>query len=168
MRLVNVLRKENLTLRRPRSGRLESGGVISALWWVTVLIALALTAGTSASAQSPPPAACTAPLKPALEINLYFGRDIEAGGEVSEDQWAEFVAAEVTPRFPDGLSVLNVAGQSRNSKNQTLRERTKLLVVVVFDAPGHLAKVQAIVEAYNKRFGQHGVFRTEHTVCAGV
>ena len=133
------------------------------------IFALLLTAGAQANAQSSPPAAvCTAPLKPALELNLYFGRDIEGGGEVSEDQWAEFVAAEVTPRFPDGLSVLNVAGQSRNSKNQTLRERTKLLVVVVFDAPAHRTKIQAIVDAYNKRFGQHGVFRTEQTVCAGV
>ncbi len=106
------------------------------------IFALLLTAGAQANAQSSPPAAvCAAPLKPALELNLYFGRDIEGGGEVSEDQWAEFVAAEVTPRFPDGLSVLNVAGQSRNSKNQTLRERTKLLVVVVFDAPGHRAKI---------------------------
>lgn len=111
---------------------------------------------------------CAAPLKPALEINLYFGRDIEGGGEVTERQWAQFVASEVTPRFPDGLSVLNVAGQSRNSANQMLRERTKLLVVVVFDAPTHQAKVQVIVEAYNSRFGQHGVFRTEHAVCAGV
>lgn len=130
-----------------------------------------LSACTQTGAPAQPPqvaASCAAPLKPALEVNLYFGRDIEGGGEVSERQWAEFVAAEVTPRFPDGLSVLNVAGQSRNSRNQTLRERTKLLVVVVFDAPGHRDKIQAIVDAYNKRFGQHGVFRTEHMVCAGV
>ena len=155
-----LLQKKNLTLRRPRSGRLEGGA--------TVLLALALAAGAPVNAQSPLSTTCSAPLKPALEINLYFGRDIEGGGEVSEAQWAEFVAAEVTPRFPDGLSVLNVAGQSRNSRNQTLRERTKLLVVVVFDAPGHRAKVQAIVDAYNKRFGQHGVFRTEQAVCAGI
>ncbi len=130
---------------------------------------LSACAQTSAPAQPPQVAAsCAAPLRPALEVHLYFGRDIEGGGEVSERQWAEFVAAEVTPRFPDGLSVLNVAGQSRNSRNQTLRERTKLLVVVVFDAPEHSAKVQAVVDAYNKRFGQHGVFRTEHMVCAGV
>ncbi len=130
-----------------------------------------LSACAQSGAPSQPPqvaAVCAAPLKPALEVNLYFGRDIENGGEVNERQWAEFVGAEVTPRFPDGLSVLNVAGQSRNSMNQTLRERTKLLVVVVFDAPGHRDKIQAIVDAYNKRFGQHGVFRTEHMVCAGV
>ncbi|MDI1283806.1 MAG: DUF3574 domain-containing protein [Reyranella sp.] len=122
----------------------------------------------SACAQPNAPAACTAPLKPALEVNLYFGRDIEGRGEVSDSQWAEFVAAEVTPRFPDGLSILNVAGQSRNSQNQTLRERAKLLVVVVFDAPAHRTKVQAIIEAYKKRFDQDGVFRIERPVCAGV
>lgn len=134
-----------------------------------------LTLGVSAcapiSAPSPPPqvvATCAAPLKPALELNLYFGRDIEGGGEVSERQWAEFVASEVTPRFPDGLSVLNVAGQSRNSANQTLRERTKLLIVVVFDAPAHQPKIAAIVDAYNKRFSQINVFRTEKPTCAGA
>ncbi|MDP1749971.1 MAG: DUF3574 domain-containing protein [Reyranella sp.] len=130
--------------------------------------ALLLAAGTQAGAQSPPSTTCTGSLKPAIELNLYFGRDIEAGGEVSEAQWAEFMAAEVTPRFPDGLSVLNVVGQSRNSKNQTLRERTKLLIVVVFDAPAHQARVDAIVQSYKKRFGQDGVFRTEKAVCAGV
>ncbi|OFW97099.1 MAG: hypothetical protein A3D94_06525 [Alphaproteobacteria bacterium RIFCSPHIGHO2_12_FULL_66_14] len=133
--------------------------------------ALLLSACAQTSTPPQPPqlaATCAAPLKSALELNLYFGRDIEGGGEVSEGQWARFVADEVTPRFPDGLSVLNVAGQSRNSQNQTLRERTKLLIVVIFDAPAHQAKVQAIVEVYNRRFGQHGVFRTEHTVCAGV
>ena len=95
---------------------------------------LSACAQTGAPAQPPQVAAsCAAPLKPARELNLYFGRNIEGSGEVSERQWAEFVASEVTPRFPDGLSILNVAGQSRNSANQTLRERTKLLIVVVFD-----------------------------------
>ncbi len=130
-----------------------------------------LSACTQTGAPAQPPqvaASCAAPLKPALELNLYFGRNIEGGGEVSERQWAEFVASEVTPRFPDGLSIINVAGQSRNSANQTLRERTKQLIVVVFDPPAHRAKVQSIVEAYNRRFSQIAVFQAEHTVCAGV
>lgn len=111
--------------------------------------------------------ACPAPLKPALEVDLYFGRETDKGGEVSEGDWATFLAQEVTPRFPDGLSVFDVAGQSREPSGRIARERTKLLVVVVFDAPAHRPKVQAIVEAYSRRYGQHSVFRTEHTVCAG-
>ena len=133
-----------------------------------VFVAAALALLLSACTQPPAPLVCTAPLKPALEIALYFGRDKQGGGEVSEAEWAQFVAEIVTPRFPDGLSVLNVEGQAREpSGGRIVRERTKLLVVVVFDAPAHRPKVGEIVAAYNARFGQHGVFRTERLVCAG-
>jgi hypothetical protein len=122
----------------------------------------------SACAQPNSPPACTAPLKPALEINLYFGRDKPAGGEVSEAEWASFVAENVTSHFPAGLSVFDVEGQFRDRSGRIVRERTKLLVVVVFDAPAHGAKVRAVTEAYNRRFGQHSVFRVEQPACAGV
>ena len=135
---------------------------------------LVLLAALAVAACAPPPppqtasSACAAPLKPALELSLFFGRGIPTGGEVSDAQWARFVTDDVTPHFPDGLSVLDVAGQYRDPSGRIGRERTKLLVVVVVDAPAHRAKVQAIVDAYNKRFGQHAVFRTEQPVCAGV
>ena len=87
---------------------------------------------------------------------------------MSEAEWAAFLADDVTPRFPDGLSVLNVEGQAREPSGRIVRERTKLLVVVVFDAPAHRGKVREIVEAYNSRFGQHSVFRSEQPVCAGL
>ena len=131
-------------------------------WSVLIPAALALAL---AACTAPP--SCPAPLKPATELHLYFGRETAKGGEVSEADWAKFLADEVTPRFPDGLSVLDVAGQARDPSGRIARERTKLLVVVLFDAPAHLPKVQAIVDAYNKHWGQHGVFRTEHAVCAG-
>ncbi|HEV7546360.1 MAG TPA: DUF3574 domain-containing protein [Reyranella sp.] len=121
-----------------------------------------------ACAQPGAPAVCTAPLKPAREIDLYFGRDKQGGGEVSEAEWASFLTDTVTPRFPDGLSVLNVEGQARESSGRIVRERTKLLVVVVFDAPAHQGRVRELLQAYNGRFGQHGVFWSEHPVCAGI
>ena len=130
-----------------------------------VLLA-ALLLGACAHPGAPP--VCTAPLKPALEVDLYLGRDKQGGGEVSEAEWAAFLADTVTPRFPDGLSVLDVAGQAREPSGRIVRERSKLLVVVVFDAPAHQGKVREIVETYNKRFGQHSVFRTEQAVCAGI
>jgi len=130
--------------------------------------ATAVAVTLAACAQPTAPLVCSAPLKPALEIDLYFGRDKQAGGEVSEAEWAQFLAEIVTPRFPDGLSVLNVEGQARDpSGGRIVRERTKLVVVVVFDAPAHRARVREVVEAYNQRFGQHGVFRSEQPVCAG-
>ena len=129
-----------------------------------VLLALLAVA---ACGQPGAPPACTAPPKAAIEIDLYFGRDKPGGGEVSEAEWAAFLAEVVTPRFPDGLSVLDVRGQARDPSGRIVPERTKLLVVVVFDAPAHQAEVREIVETYRQRFGQHAVFHAEHPVCAG-
>jgi hypothetical protein len=110
---------------------------------------------------------CPAPLKPAVEVDLYFGGDAGNGRTVSEAEWAAFMAEEVTPRFPDGLSVIDVAGQYREPSGRMVREKTKFVVVVIFDAPAHLPKVQAVVDAYKRRHNQNSVFRTEHAVCAG-
>jgi hypothetical protein len=112
-------------------------------------------------------ASCSAPLKPAVEVDLYFGRAITGGGEVSDADWAAFLATEVTPRFPDGLSVVDMAGQWRGPSGESARERSKLLVVIVFDAPAHGSRVQAVIDAYLKRFRQQAVLRTERPVCAG-
>jgi len=129
-------------------------------WTALAAALLALAACTPPPVQTAAPA-CVAPLKPALQVDLYFGA-------IGEREWAAFLDEEVTPRFPDGLSVLDVRGQSRNLQGRIERERTKLLVVVVFDAPAHRPKVQAIVEGYSRRYGQHNVFHVEHGVCAGL
>ena len=71
---------------------------------MAVAAALLALAACTPPAQTAAPA-CTAPLKPALEVDLYFGREIDTGREVSEAEWASFLNDEVTPRFPDGLSV---------------------------------------------------------------
>lgn len=133
-----------------------------------LLLAVALP--VLAACATPPlkaESACTAPLKPALQVDLYFGRATARGGEITEAEWAGFLADEVTPRFPAGLSVLDVAGQYREPSGRIERERSKLLTVVVFDAPAHGQKVQAIVDAYRQRYGQDSVFRVERAVCAG-
>jgi len=126
---------------------------------------------TLAACTTPPPGgapACTAPLKAVLQVDLYFGRTTDKGREISESEWAGFLAEQVTPRFPAGLSVLDVAGQYREPSGRIERERSKLLIVVVFDPPSHGPKVQAIVDAYKRQYGQHTVFRVEHAVCAGA
>lgn len=128
-------------------------------------VVAALSLGACAQAVAP---MCAAPLKSALQIELYFGRDKPTGGEVSEADWAQFLTEIVTPRFPDGFSVVNVEGQTRELSGRIVRERTKRLAVVVFDAPAHRAKIDQIVETYRQRFSQYGVFRIEQPVCAGV
>ena len=102
---------------------------------------------------------------PAVQVDLYFGLATK-GREIGEGEWAAFLSEEVTPRFPDGLSVLDVAGQYRIPSGRITRERSKLLVIIVPDAPAHLPKVQAIVDAYKKQFNQLSVLNVERAICA--
>ncbi|MBM3643347.1 MAG: DUF3574 domain-containing protein [Alphaproteobacteria bacterium] len=128
--------------------------------------AAAILAGCASP--EPPSAVCRDPLKPALAVELFFGRALPGGGEVSDADWNAFLASEVSPRFPDGLSVLDVAGQYRGRDGKIVRERSKQVVVVVFDAPAHAPRVDAIAAAYRSRFRQESVFRVERPVCAGL
>ncbi|MBS0546908.1 MAG: DUF3574 domain-containing protein [Proteobacteria bacterium] len=125
---------------------------------------MALLLGACAPQPAP---SCATPLKPAVEVDLFFGRSIEGGGKVSDAEWADFLAAEVTPRFPNGFTVLDAAGQYREPSGTITREPSKLVVIVVFDAPDFRAKVTALVDVYRKRFRQHDVLRLERPVCAG-
>jgi hypothetical protein len=38
---------------------------------------------------------------------LYFGRSRPDGGTVSDEEWKIFLADIVTPRFPEGLTVVH-------------------------------------------------------------
>ncbi len=51
-----------------------------------------------------------------LRTELYFGVGPvdDADGAANEKRWREFLDREVTPRFPDGLSVFDVYGQWRS------------------------------------------------------
>jgi hypothetical protein len=133
----------------------------------TTVLAAALVALSACAAPAPQAAGptCAAPLEPALQVDLYFGLAAK-GRELGEAEWAAFLNEEVTPRFPDGLSVIDVAGQYRNPTGRISRERSKLLIVVVLDAPAHRPKVQAIVDAYKKQFSQLSVLRVERAICA--
>lgn len=112
-------------------------------------------------------AACRAPLKAMTQVDLYFGRNIPTGGEVSDAQWRQFLDDVVTPRFPDGLSVLDVYGQWKSTRTGAIaRERSKRLSIIVPDAAAAASEVEAIKAAYKQRFRQESVLQSEAGVCA--
>jgi hypothetical protein len=100
--------------------------------------------------------------QPALVATLYFGRRVAGRAEVSEKEWQDFLARSVTPRFPDGLTVIDGQGQWRSQRaGSIVRERTKMLVIAIDrpagDASPILAKLDAIAAAYEQRFHQQKV-----------
>ena len=122
---------------------------------------------TAPSATVPAAATCRAPLKAMTQVDLYFGRNIPGGGEVSDAQWRAFLDEVVTPRFPDGLSVLDVYGQWKSPRSGAIaRERSKRLSVIVPDSAVAAAQFDAIKAAYKQRFRQESVLQSEAGVCA--
>lgn len=98
-----------------------------------------------------------------VKSELYFGRT-KPGGEVSAAEWDAFLSDEVTPRFPDGLTVLDAYGQWRNADGKIGKEATKLLVLVHPDEPAAARKIGELIEVYKKRFTQESVLWVKHPV----
>ncbi len=114
------------------------------------------------------PLACPAGQAGAREVRLVFGRNIAGQPGVSEADFRAFVDAELTPRFPDGLTVIDAQGQWRGAAATPEREASKLvLLVLAAKAAGADAKLEAVRAAYKARFRQESVMILSQPVCAG-
>jgi Protein of unknown function (DUF3574) len=101
---------------------------------------------------------CRGGQKPSQVAELMFGRKIGDRIAVSEGDWGRFVDREITPRFPDGLTVFNAAGQWRDkSSNKIVREPSKIVQIVLPGDDGEFARLNEIAEAYKTRFKQQSV-----------
>lgn len=127
----------------------------------TGLIVAALLAGCAAPAGQ---ARCVPPAEAAPVVELFFGRGLPDGGEVRDAAWVGFVDEVVTPRFPDGVTILDAVGQYRAGA-AVGRERSKLLIMVVPDARDLDARVDAVIASYKARFQQQAVLRVDGSTC---
>jgi hypothetical protein len=112
------------------------------------------------------PLACLPPSRPMMSAELLFGRDIGNRLAVSEAAFAAFVAREITPRFPDGLTVIDARGQWRDlDRGSTVREASKLVKIVFADDQTKRADLDAIAAAYKTRFKQQAVLTSLQASC---
>ena len=102
--------------------------------------------------------ACTANHTSMMQAELLFGRNIDGRLGVTEKAWARFLAQEITPRFPDGLTVYDAAGQYReNPAAKIVRERSKIVMILVEAGDAAMRRIDEIADAYKKRFRQKSV-----------
>jgi hypothetical protein len=106
-----------------------------------------------------------------VDTKLYFGLGPADHPEkgISEAQWRDFLDKEVTPRFPDGLSVVDVYGQWQGhwqgqKDPAPERLRSKLLIVDYQDSPENRNKVEAIRSAWKRQTGDLSVLRVTQPV----
>ncbi len=139
-----------------------------------LLLLVCLTAGVAGCAHRPAgPAGVSAPTLAGdaahpgrtqgwVDTKLYFGLGpaADAGKGISEARWREFLDREVTSRFPDGLSVVDVYGQWQG-RGQTTPERlrSKMLVIDYLDSQENRNKINSIRAAWKKMTGDQSVLR---------
>lgn len=149
-------------------------------------VLLPLLFAVAASAHAAPPVAEPAPssaqlhgdaARPAeaagwVRSELYFGVGEESGPSagaqtdvISEAQWRAFLDREVTPRFPDGLTVFDAYGQWLfRGASEPNRLRTKVLVILHEDTPQRRNDIEAIRLAWKQATRHQSVLWSRQAV----
>ena len=98
-----------------------------------------------------------------VRTELFFGRNKPDGTRVSRREWERFVDKVITPRFPDGLTVLEGIGRFLNSRGEVEQERAFVLVLVypLAAQTDKNSKIEQIRELYKVSFQQQSVLRVD-------
>ena len=130
------------------------------------LAALMLLASPARADTAPTPSiSCQANATLMSRLELLFGMSRRDAPPVSDEEWQSFVDQEVTPRFPDGLTVVQGYGQWRNSKGVIAKENSRVLMIWYEPKADSDERIEAIRKAYRTRFNQESVMRVDSLSC---
>lgn len=115
-------------------------------------------------AQTPPIPSLETPSPSFIREELYFGLSFPDGGTISEVQWQQFLREEITPRFRDGLTVVDAYGQWLDSSENLVRERTKLVILIHPESAERDRAIREIIDSYKQKFQQESVLRVSASV----
>ncbi len=150
-----------MTVRLSRGG-LHVAMVAAALWLpgCAGLVSKDATAAMQGDAARPAQAAGW------VRSELYFAVGNEDGSDtVDEAGWRDFLDREVTPRFPDGLTVLDGYGQWRfKDEGRLVRQRCKVLVLLHEDGAARRNDIEAIRLAWKRASGHESVLWARQAV----
>ena len=99
---------------------------------------------------------------------MVFGRASTGAPSVSEAEFNRFITREVSPRFPDGLTVVNARGHWTPPAGSTIRDPSKLVMVVLRGTPDDGAKLDAIRVAYEARYHQQSLLLPTSVGCVSL
>lgn len=111
--------------------------------------ALILVLGLAGCASPPKPQACPAGQTPLRTAQLFLG-----AGAPGDRDLRRFVDQEITPRFPDGVTVVDGGDQWKGSANRMIRQASKVVLVVLPAGGDSQGKVEAVRTAYRSKFRQ--------------
>lgn len=126
---------------------------------------IALLAATGC-AGAPKFAACPAGQEELRTAQLFLGRGEPNNRSIDRDI-RRFVDEEITPRFPDGVTVVDGGGPWKGSENLLIREAAKVVLIVLPRGDGP-ERVEAVRAAYRTRFRQDSALLINQSSCATI
>jgi len=127
------------------------------------LLAATIFVALSGCASAGGPARCAAPAHAMSRVELLFGAVFNDGSPITARQWQDFLDQEVTPRFPAGLTAYEAYGQWQRADGQI--EKSPSRVLAIWYEGDQSSRIEAIREAYKKRFAQTSVMRVDGADC---
>ena len=98
-------------------------------------------------------------------VELIFGATRATGDPITVEDWQTFLATEVTPRFPAGLTVFSGDGQWRRADGVIERSASRLLLIWYDASAANETAIEAIRTRYRERFAQESVLRIDGSDC---
>jgi hypothetical protein len=137
---------------------------IAIIWLAgTLLVASLVGAGCHGHAGCPRALQAAADSTTWVRTELYFGLARKDQPPVTDEQWQAFVDEQITPRFPDGLTIIPAQGQWREV-GVVVKEPSRLVIIFrpcAADAREANAKIESIRAAYKAAFNQTAVLRAD-------
>ena len=126
--------------------------------WLALVALLGL-----AGCASVRPQACPAGQDQVRTAQLFLGAKPPA--KLSDADLRAFVDREVTPRFPEGVTVVDGGGQWKGSADQLVREAAKVVLIVLPAKGDAIARIETVRTAYRARFKQDTVVVIPQPAC---
>jgi hypothetical protein len=104
-----------------------------------------------------------------VRTELFFGT-AKPDGTVTEQEFFTFLDTEVTPRFPEGLTLVKAYGQFTGEDGVLVKEESFLLVLLypLEGAEDRGRKIESIRRRYMKQFQQESVLRVDDSFTVRV
>ncbi len=130
---------------------------------LAILLIASLTGGLAAQTDRRTPPNVPIKFEKYYRTELYMGRSKPDGTLVAEQEWTDFLTETVTPRFPDGFTVLSGFGQFRDRSGRIVREPSSVMIFLYRSRSKKesRAKIEEIRTAYVIRFHQESVLRVD-------
>ena len=126
--------------------------------------------GQRAIMRRPIPAAALRGSVAFARTELFFGTAKADGTVVTDLEFNLFIDDTVTPRFPDGLTLLKADGQFQDASGTIVKEASFVLILLypVEDFLVSSRKINVIREIYKEAFQQQSVLRVDDPVAVRV